>query len=86
MSLWKDKAYVNGSWTDAESGSFFQVTNPANGKVLGKLPDMNDKDTEKALKVASEAFVEWGKTTGKVSHGSICILFLFFLQYFGTQS
>ncbi|KAI5732218.1 hypothetical protein M8J77_023513 [Diaphorina citri] len=65
MSLWKDKAYVNGSWTDAESGSFFQVTNPANGKVLGKLPDMNDKDTEKALKVASEAFVEWGKTTGK---------------------
>ncbi|KAL1455306.1 hypothetical protein WDU94_009409 [Cyamophila willieti] len=65
MSLWKNKAYVNGEWVDAASGSQFEVKNPANGKVLGKVPDMNDKDTEKALQDANIAFKEWSKTTGK---------------------
>lgn len=65
MSLWKSNAYVNGDWVDAASGSSFEVRNPANGKVLGKLPDMNEKDTEKALQVANTAFAEWSKTTAK---------------------
>uniref|UniRef100_A0A8D8Y5B0 Succinate-semialdehyde dehydrogenase, mitochondrial n=1 Tax=Cacopsylla melanoneura TaxID=428564 RepID=A0A8D8Y5B0_9HEMI len=65
MSLWKHKAYVNGEWVDAASGNQFEVKNPANGKVLGKVPDMNDKDTEKALEDANTAFKEWSKTTGK---------------------
>lgn len=65
MALWKNKAYVNGDWVEAQSGNSFEVRNPANGKVLGKLPDMNEKDTEKALQVANTAFAEWSKTTGK---------------------
>lgn len=67
MALWKNKAYVNGDWVEAQSGNSFEVRNPANGKVLGKLPDMNEKDTEKALQVANTAFAEWSKTTGKAS-------------------
>ena len=57
MSLWKDKAFVNGAWVPAASGSTFEVKNPLNGAVVGTVPDMGKVDTDKAIDAAYEVGV-----------------------------
>lgn len=42
------------------------VLNPANGKLIGSVPDMDATDTENAIKVAYKAFQSWKETTAKV--------------------
>nr|XP_022301487.1 glutarate-semialdehyde dehydrogenase DavD-like isoform X1 [Crassostrea virginica] len=60
-----DKAFVNGEWVAASSGKTFEVLNPANGKLIGSVPDMDATDTENAIKVAYKAFQSWKETTAK---------------------
>lgn len=60
-----DKAFINGEWVAASSGKTFEVVNPANGKVIGSVPDMDAADTEKAVQVAYKAFQSWKETTAK---------------------
>jgi len=42
------------------------VTNPASGKVVGSVPDMDASDTTTAIQAASDAFQTWKHTTAKV--------------------
>ena len=44
------------------------VTNPANGKVIGTVPDMCEDDVNQAIETASSAFQSWRKTTAKVEY------------------
>jgi len=75
MSLVKNLAFVNNKWVPALSGKTFEVTNPANGNVLGQVPDMGTEDTEYAIKVAHDAFKTWEYTTAKVkNHSSVADL------------
>ncbi|XP_062600035.1 glutarate-semialdehyde dehydrogenase-like, partial [Saccostrea cucullata] len=60
-----DKAFINGEWVAASSGKTFEVVNPANGKVIGSVPDMDATDTDRAIKVAYKAFQSWKETTAK---------------------
>lgn len=46
--------------------------NPANGKVIGSVPDMDAADTEKAIQVAYKAFQSWKETTAKVRANYRC--------------
>ena len=62
-----DKAFVNGEWVGAESKKTFQVFNPATEEVLAQVPDMDDNDTELAIKSAHTAFQTWKNTTAKVN-------------------
>jgi len=63
--LLKDKAYVNGSWIGAASGTTFQVTNPMNSQVITSVPDMNAGDVSLAVDAANDAFQTWRGTTAK---------------------
>ncbi|XP_025107764.1 LOW QUALITY PROTEIN: succinate-semialdehyde dehydrogenase, mitochondrial-like [Pomacea canaliculata] len=60
-----EKAYVDGQWVSAKSGKTFPVINPATGKELGTVPDMNEDDTRQAIQVAFKAFQTWKETTAK---------------------
>ncbi|GAB1600248.1 succinate-semialdehyde dehydrogenase, mitochondrial-like [Argonauta hians] len=60
-----DKAYVNGKWISSTDGKTFDVTNPANGKFIGKVPDIGPEDTNKAIDAAHKAFYSWKKTTAR---------------------
>ncbi|KAK1085539.1 succinate semialdehyde dehydrogenase NADP+ linked [Friedmanniomyces endolithicus] len=40
-SLLKDKAYVNGQWVGAKSGKTLEVHDPASGKLIGTMPEMD---------------------------------------------
>ena len=42
------------------------MTNPANGKVVGSVPDMDASDTTAAIQAAADAFQTWKHTTAKV--------------------
>ena len=44
----------------------FLVTNPANGNLIGRVPDMKADDAEEAIKCAYKAFQSWKQTTAKV--------------------
>lgn len=59
------KAYINGQWADAANEKVFEVYNPANGSVVGVVPDMDITDTQKAIEAAAEAFNSWKMTTAK---------------------
>ncbi|XP_071082337.1 succinate-semialdehyde dehydrogenase [NADP(+)] GabD-like [Haliotis cracherodii] len=60
-----DKAFVDGQWVGAKSGSVYQITNPSTGKVIGSVPDMNADDTQQAIEKANLAFLKWRDTTAK---------------------
>jgi acyl-CoA reductase-like NAD-dependent aldehyde dehydrogenase len=66
VPLIRDKAFVNGAWVPAVSGKVFDVIDPASGKVVGSVPDMDAHDTAKAIQAAADAFQSWKNTTAKV--------------------
>jgi delta 1-pyrroline-5-carboxylate dehydrogenase len=70
-SLIKNQAYVNGKWINAGDNKSFNVTNPANQKVVGEVPDMNASDVQKAIDSAYDAFHSkaWQNTTAKDRSG-----------------
>jgi succinate-semialdehyde dehydrogenase/glutarate-semialdehyde dehydrogenase len=64
-SLLKSQAYINGAWVNAKSGNTFEVTDPASGKVIGTMPDMNKDDGQDAIDAAAVAFPSWARTTSR---------------------
>lgn len=60
-----NQAYIDGAWCDAVSGAAFEVRNPATGAVIGSVPDMDDKDTEKAIAAADKALKPWRELLAK---------------------
>ena len=58
-NLFVEKAYVNGKWQHAYSEKTFEVTGPADGKVIGKVPDMSTAETRDAVEAARMALEKW---------------------------
>ncbi len=64
-SLLHEQCYINGQWLDADSASTITVTNPANGDVLGTIPDMGEAETQAAIDAANAALPAWRALTAK---------------------
>ena len=64
-SLLHEKCYINGQWLDADSASTITVTNPANGDVLGTIPNMGAAETQAAIDAANAALPAWRALTAK---------------------
>ncbi len=67
--LLREKAYVNGEWVGADSGTTFEVTNPASGAVLARVPDMLEGETRRAIEHANAAWPAWAAKTAKERAG-----------------
>jgi succinate-semialdehyde dehydrogenase/glutarate-semialdehyde dehydrogenase len=65
MSLFRQQAFVDGAWIDADSGETIEVTNPANGEVLGTVPKLGAAETRRAIEAAERAWPAWRAKTGK---------------------
>ena len=63
--LFRQRAYINGEWVEADSGETLQVTNPATGEVIGTVPKMGARETEAALAAAESARHAWAARTAK---------------------
>lgn len=55
------KNYIGGKWVDSASKETIDVTNPATGEVLAKVPsgEATPGDVEKAVQAAHEAYLQW---------------------------
>ena len=40
-TLFRQQVYIDGKWADADSGESTEITNPANGNVLGTVPNLS---------------------------------------------
>ena len=58
-SLFRDRCYLDGAWVDADSGRRFDVDNPADGSVVGSVPDMGAAETKRAIDAAGRALPAW---------------------------
>ncbi|MCM2328917.1 MAG: NADP-dependent succinate-semialdehyde dehydrogenase [Lysobacter sp.] len=58
-SLFRDRCYLDGAWVDADSGRRFDVDNPADGSVVGSVPDMGAAETKRAIDAAARALPAW---------------------------
>ncbi len=64
-SLFRQQAYVDGAWLDADGGQTLEVNNPARGEVLGTVPKMGAAETRRAIEAAERALPAWRDLTAK---------------------
>ena len=64
-SLFRQQAYIDGAWLDADQGHTLEVNNPASGEVLGSVPKMGAAETRRALAAAERALPAWRELTAK---------------------
>jgi succinate-semialdehyde dehydrogenase / glutarate-semialdehyde dehydrogenase len=64
-TLLREQCYLDGKWLDAQGGGLLQVTNPANGAVLGTVPNMGAGEARAAIEAAARAFPAWAARTAK---------------------
>jgi succinate-semialdehyde dehydrogenase/glutarate-semialdehyde dehydrogenase len=57
--LFRDRAYIDGQWADADGGKRIDVDNPADGSILGSVPDMGAAETRRAIAAANAALPAW---------------------------
>jgi len=64
-SLFRQQAYVDGAWLDADGGQTLEVNNPASGEILGTVPKMGAAETRRAIEAAERALPAWRDLTAK---------------------
>lgn len=62
-TLLHHQAYINGTWTNADTGATFAVTNPANGETIINVADLGALETTRAIEAANAALPSWSAMT-----------------------
>jgi succinate-semialdehyde dehydrogenase/glutarate-semialdehyde dehydrogenase len=63
--LFRQQAYIDGAWLDADSGQTLAVNNPATNEVIGTVPKMGAVETRRAIAAADRALPAWRALTAK---------------------
>lgn len=63
QDLFRQQAYVDGVWVDADQGKTLAVTDPATGEVIGQVPDLGTAETRRAIAAAETAWPAWRALT-----------------------
>ncbi|CAM3659677.1 NAD-dependent succinate-semialdehyde dehydrogenase [Polynucleobacter brandtiae] len=64
-SLFKEDAFIDGSWFKAKTGDTFAVHNPATGELIAQVSNLGPHEAELAVTAAENAFQGWKNKTGK---------------------
>ena len=64
-TLLRQQAFIDGQWCDADNGAVFAVRDPASGALIGRVPDMGQAETVRAIAAAERAFGGWSRTLAK---------------------
>jgi len=65
MTLFREQAFVGGRWESAADGKVKEVFNPANGKLIGVVPNLGADATRRAIDAANRALPDWRARTAK---------------------
>jgi succinate-semialdehyde dehydrogenase/glutarate-semialdehyde dehydrogenase len=63
--LLRSRAYVDGAWTAATSGSKFEVRDPATDEIIAAVPDMSATDVAHGIAAAARAQPAWAALAAK---------------------
>ncbi|MNK65714.1 Succinate-semialdehyde dehydrogenase [NADP(+)] GabD [compost metagenome] len=63
--LFRQQCYVGGQWINASGGKTIDVTNPADGTVLGTVPSLSGPDVRQAIEAANRALPAWRAMAAK---------------------
>ncbi len=63
--LFRNQAYIDGAWVEADSKKRFDVDNPGNGSIVGNVPDMGTAEAKRAIEAAQRALPAWKALTAK---------------------
>ncbi|MHB8400304.1 MAG: gamma-aminobutyraldehyde dehydrogenase [Candidatus Limnocylindrales bacterium] len=55
--------FIDGAWVDSASGETLAVENPADGRVIARVPASAPEDVDRAANAAAKAFETWQHTT-----------------------
>ncbi|GBG24087.1 Methylmalonate-semialdehyde dehydrogenase acylating, mitochondrial [Hondaea fermentalgiana] len=55
--------FINGKFTESSTSKWIDVTNPATGEVIAKVPETTQEEMQEAAIGAAEAFKEWRKVS-----------------------
>jgi len=69
QSLFRQQAYVDGEWIDADGGGTIVVVDPADGSRLGTVPKCGAAETRRAIDAAERAWPAWRAKTAKERAG-----------------
>ena len=64
-TLFKTQCYIDGAWLNADNGATVDVTNPANGEVIGTVPQMGKAEADRAVAAAQAALPAWKAKSAK---------------------
>ncbi|WP_423358314.1 NADP-dependent succinate-semialdehyde dehydrogenase [Pseudomonas citronellolis] len=64
-SLFRQQAYIDGAWVDADNGQTVKVNNPATNEIIGSVPKMGAAETRRAIEAADRALPAWRALTAK---------------------
>jgi succinate-semialdehyde dehydrogenase/glutarate-semialdehyde dehydrogenase len=57
--LFRESAYLDGAWVEADSRARIEVDNPATGAIIGHVPNMGTAETKRAIAAAEAALPAW---------------------------
>ncbi|AVS93919.1 NADP-dependent succinate-semialdehyde dehydrogenase I [Paracidovorax avenae] len=63
--LLREQAYLDGQWVDADDGGTIDVTNPATGDTVARVPRMGAAEARRAIEAANRAWGPWRRKTAK---------------------
>ena len=63
--LLRSKAYIDGTWCDADAGDTFAVLDPASGETIAEVAKCGTAETQRAIDCAERAQVEWRQRSAK---------------------
>lgn len=58
-ALFRQQAYINGQWRDADNQETLPVSDPATGQLIGSVPNMATAETQWAIDAAQQALEGW---------------------------
>jgi succinate-semialdehyde dehydrogenase/glutarate-semialdehyde dehydrogenase len=64
-NLFRQQCYIDGAWTDADSGDVVEVNNPATNEIIGTVPKLGATETRRAIEAANAAWGPWRAKTAK---------------------
>lgn len=62
-ALLRQECYIDGTWVAAKES--FEVLDPADGKVIGRVPSLGQEETRQTVAAASAAYPGWKALTAK---------------------
>ncbi|MCV9961921.1 NADP-dependent succinate-semialdehyde dehydrogenase [Pararhizobium sp. BT-229] len=64
-SLFRQAALVGGEWIEADAANAIEVSNPATGEIIGRVPKLGANETKTAIEAAHLAQKGWAARTAK---------------------